>query len=168
MGKELTKMDIKKIQDEIDYRKNELAPKQRDEVQRTRGYGDTSENFEYKAAKRELNRNYSRINYLQNVIDHAIIIDEKKETGVVSLYDKVTLFNEHKNKEMVVTFVTTIRQDSLKGFISKESPMGKAVVGKKIGDRVYVELPNGKGGYYCTILNIEPGEDDGSLDIVAF
>lgn len=168
MGKELTKIDIQKIQDEIDYRMNELAPKLRDEVSRTRAYGDTSENFEYRCAKRELNKNYSRINYLQRIIDTAIIIDEKKEDGVVSLYDKVTIFNEAKNIEKVVTFVTTIRQDSLKGFISKESPLGKACVGKRKGDRAYVELPDNRGGYYVKILNIEPGEDDGSLDIVAY
>ncbi len=168
MGKELTKIDIQKIQDEIDYRKFTLAPSLRDEVSRTRAFGDTSENFEYRSAKRELNKNYSRINYLQAMIDHATIIESKKEDGKVTLYDKVTLYNETKDKEMVVTFVTTLRQDSLKGYISKESPLGKAVVGKKLGDRVYVELPNGKGGYYVKIVKIEPGEDDGSLSIASY
>ena len=167
MHDELTKEDIKKIQEEIDYRNNVLAPQLREEVSRTRAYGDTSENFEYRSAKRKLNQNYSRISYLQRIIDTATIIEPKKQKDVVSLYDKVTLFIEEKNKEMVVRFVTTIRQDSLKMYISKESPLGKACVGRKKGDRVYVKV-NDTNGYYCTIVDVEPGEDDGSQGIMTY
>lgn len=167
MHDELTKEDIKKIQEEIDYRKFTLAPKLRDEVSRTRAFGDTSENFEYRSAKSELNKNYSRIEYLQRMIDTAIVIETKKKKDVVTLYDKVTLFNEDKNKEMVVTFVTTIRQDSTNMYISKKSPLGKACVGHKKGERVFVKINDTKG-YYCTIVDIVPGEDDGTLDISSY
>lgn len=164
MYDELTAADIRLIEDKILYLNNEYAPKLREEVQRTRAFGDTSENFEYKSAKRLLNQTNSKIDYLKKVVDTAKIIEVKKIKDVVCLYDKVTLHIEDKNRDMEVVFVTTVRQDSLKRIISKESPMGKACLYHKKGEKVYVKV-NETNGYYCVIKDIVPGEESDSFEL---
>ena len=139
-----------------------------EEVKVTRAFGDLSENYEYKCAKQAKNRNESRIRYLERMIRTAKVI-EVKEAGAdtVALFDKVTVYNEMMKKEMVLQIVTTLRQDVLKGLISKESPVGKALVGRCVGDRVQVEVnPNLK--YFMEIRAIEKGEDDESLEISSY
>lgn len=164
MYDELTKIDLKKMQEEIDYRTRELRPKLIEEVQTARAFGDLSENYEYKCAKQAKNRNDSRIRYLERMIRTAKVIDVKSDSDSVSLFDKITLFNEMAQKEMTIQLVTTLRQDALKGLISKESPVGKAVLGHKVGDRVPVEVS--PGTHYCVVIRaIEKGTDDASLDI---
>ncbi|MBQ0010953.1 MAG: transcription elongation factor GreA [Ruminococcus sp.] len=168
MHDELTKVDIKKMQEEIDYRKTELLPKLKERLKQARELGDLSENDEYHSAKRELGRNNSRIEYLQQMIDTAIIVESgSKRAGVIGLFDKVTLYMEDDDEEMTITLVTTLRQDSLNGFISKESPLGKAVMGKKVGDRAIVVV-NENCSYYVTIRAVEKGQDDESLNISSF
>ena len=167
MHDELTREDIKKMQEELDYRRLELMPELIEEVKRTRAFGDLSENFEYKCAKQAKNRNESRIRYLERMIRTAKVIEVKGQDDTVGLFDKVTVFNEMVKKEMTIQLVTTLRQDALKGLISKESPVGRALMGHKAGDRVEVAVsPELK--YTVEIRKIEKGTDDASLDISSY
>lgn len=167
MYDELTEVDIKKMQEEIDHRVRVLRPQLIEEVQTTRAFGDLSENYEYKCAKQAKNRNESRIRYLERMIRTAKVIEVKGEEDTVGLFDKVTIFNEMMKKEMTIQIVTTLRQDALKGLISKESPVGKALMGHKVGDRIQVEVsPTMK--YFVEIRGIEKGEDDESLEISSY
>ena len=140
MYDELTEVDIRKMQEEIDYRVRELRPQLIEEVQTARAFGDLSENYEYKCAKQAKNRNDSRIRYLERMIRTAKVIEVKETADTVSLFDTVTIYNEMMKKEMTVRIVTTLRQDALKGLISKESPVGRALMGHKAGDRVEVAV----------------------------
>ena len=167
MHNELTAVDIKKMQEEIDYRCLELRPKLLAEVQRTREYGDLSENAEYKEAKREKNQNESRIRYLKNMIATAKVIEVKKKDDEVCLFDTVTYYVEEDDEEEVRTIVTTLRNDVLSGLLSKDSPLGKTLLGKKVGDRVFVKV-NDNYGYYIVIRNIKKGEDDESIPISSY
>jgi transcription elongation factor GreA len=167
MHDELTKVDIKKMQEEIDYRIKVLTPKLKEELSRARAQGDLSENFEYKSAKRELSRNYSRIDYLQRMIATAVVVSTDSEEGTVGLFNKVCLYVEEDDEEMNIVIVTTLRQNSTEGFISKESPLGKAVMGKKVGDRATVKV-NDNYSYDVIIRSVEKGEDDESLDISSY
>ena len=167
MYDELTEVDIKKMQEEIDHRVRVLRPQLIEEVQTARAFGDLSENFEYKCAKQAKNRNESRIRYLERMIRTAKVIEVEGQDDTVGLFDKVTVFNEMVKKEMTIQLVTTLRQDALKGLISKESPVGKALMGHKVGERVQVEIdPTRK--YFMEIKAIEKGFDDESLDISAY
>ena len=167
MYDELTEVDIKKMQEEIDHRIRVLRPQRIEEVQTARAFGDLSENFEYKCAKQAKNRNESRIRYLERMIRTAKVIEVKGQDDTVGLFDKVTVFNEMVKKEMTIQLVTTLRQDALKGLISKESPVGKALMGRKVGERVQVEIDQTRK-YFMEIKAIEKGFDDESLDISAY
>ena len=167
MYDELTEVDIKKMQEELDYRRITLRPQLLEEVKVARGFGDLSENFEYKAAKQEKNRNDSRIRYLERMIRTARVIEVKGGADTVGLFDSVTIYNELVKREMSIRIVTTLRQDALKGLVSKESPVGKALLGHRAGDRVQVEVdPQTK--YFVEIRAIEKGTDDESLDISSY
>ena len=167
MYDELTEVDIKKMQEEIDHRVRVLRPQLIEEVQTARAFGDLSENFEYKCAKQAKNRNESRIRYLERMIRTAKVIEVKTREDAVGLFDKVTIFNEMMKKEMNIQIVTTLRQDVLKGLVSKESPVGKALMGHKVGDRVQVEVnPNMK--YFVEIRAIEKGRDDENMEINSY
>ena len=167
MYDELTEVDIKKMQEELDHRIRVLRPELIEEVQTARAFGDLSENFEYKCAKQAKNRNESRIRYLQNMIRTAKVIEVKQEESVVGLFDTVVIYNEMMKKEMTIRIVTTLRQDALKGLISKESPVGQAVLGHRAGDRVEVVVsPTMK--YFLQIRSIEKGTDDESLEISSY
>ena len=167
MYDELTEVDIKKMQEEIDHRVRVLRPQLIEEVQTARAFGDLSENFEYKCAKQAKNRNESRIRYLERMIRTAKVIEVKGQDDTEGLFDKVTVFNEMVKKEMTIQLVTTLRQDALKGLISKESPVGKALMGHKVGERVQVEIDQTRK-YFMEIKAIEKGFDDESLDISAY
>ena len=167
MYDELTEVDIRKMQEEIDHRVRVLRPQLIEEVQTARAFGDLSENFEYKCAKQAKNRNESRIRYLERMIRTAKVIEVKGQDDAVGLFDKVTVFNEMVKKEMTIQLVTTLRQDALKGLISKESPVGKALMGHKVGERVQVEIDQTRK-YFMEIKAIEKGFDDESLNISAY
>ncbi|MDY3984213.1 GreA/GreB family elongation factor [Dysosmobacter sp.] len=167
MYDELTEVDIKKMQEEIDHRVRVLRPQLIEEVQTARAFGDLSENFEYKCAKQAKNRNESRIRYLERMIRTAKVIEVKTREDAVGLFDKVTIFNEMVKKEMNIQIVTTLRQDVLKGLVSKESPVGKALMGHKVGDRVQVEVNPGMK-YFVEIRAIEKGRDDESMEINSY
>ena len=168
MHDELTSVDIKKMQEEIDYRELELRPKLIEDVQTARAFGDLSENFEYKAAKQAKNRNDSRVRYLKRMIASAVVIDASSKEDEAGLFDKVTLFYEDENEEEVITIVTTLRQNSRINLISKESPLGQAVLGHKVGDRVFIPIGDRGDGYYAQIRKIEKGKDDESLEISSY
>ena len=167
MYDELTEVDIKKMEEEIRYRRVELGPQLLAEMKRTREFGDLSENAEYKEAKREKRRNESRIRYLENMIRTAHVIEIGRETGTVGLFDKVTLLNERTGEERTIVLVTTLRQNALLGYISKESPLGSAIMGHSEGDRVLIRV-NERMSYYVKLLKIEHGEDDESLPISGY
>ena len=166
MHDELTSVDIKKMQEEIEYRELELRPKLIEDVQTARAFGDLSENFEYKAAKQAKNKNESRIRYLKRMIASAVIIDPVSGEDEAGLFDRITLYIEEDDETEVVTLVTTLRQDPRKGRVSKESPMGQAVLGHKVGDRVFIQV--GDGGYWARIDGIEKGADDESMEIAPY
>ena len=167
MYDELTKVDIEKMEEEIKYRRSVLAPALGAELKRTREFGDLSENAEYKEAKREKRKNEGRIRYLEAMIRTANVIEIEDKADSVSLFDKVTVFNEKMNSEKTIQIVTTLRQNALLGFVSKESPLGSAVMGKKVGDRVLVTV-NESMSYYVKILAIEKGEDNTDLPISSY
>ncbi|MBQ8187183.1 MAG: GreA/GreB family elongation factor [Clostridia bacterium] len=165
MKDELTAVDIKKMKEEIEYRQAVLTPKFKDEVARTRALGDLSENDEYRSAKRELNRNYSRIRYLKAMIETAVVIEvEESDDETVGLFDHITIWYEDDEEERTITIVTTLRNDVLNGLISKESPLGKALLGRRVGERVKIDV-NENYSYYVEIRSLEKGADDASLNI---
>lgn len=166
MHDELTQVDIDKMQEELEHRIHDLRPKLIEEVKVARSFGDLSENFEYKAAKREKNRNDSRIRYLQNMIKTAVVIERNDEADGVALFDKVT-FQDEDGDEEAIQLVTTLRQDALKGLISKESPVGKALMGKRVGDTVRIQV-NENYAYDVTILSIEKTGEDPDIPISTF
>ena len=167
MHDELTAKDLQKMQEELDHRILELRPKLIEDVKVARGYGDLSENFEYKEAKRAKNRNDSRIRYLQAMIKTAVVIEDKSEDGVVGLYDKVTVYIPEDDEEESYTIVTGVRYDVSKGFVSKESPFGKAVFGKRVGDKATVAVSDSYS-YEVVIRAIEKGEDDDSAPLASY
>ena len=132
-----------------------------------RSFGDLSENFEYKAAKREKNRNDSRIRYLQNMIKTAVGIDGTSQGEGIALFDKVTFLVEDDGTQETIQLVTTLRQDALKGLISKESPVGKALLGHKVGDRVKIQVSD-TFAYYVQIQQVEKTGEDPDLPISTF
>ena len=167
MHDELTRVDIQKMQREIEYREQELMPRIIKDVQTARAFGDLSENYEYKAAKQEQRRNMSRIRYLKQMVATAVVIDGDSAADAAGLFDTLRLFLEDEGEEMTIRLVTTLRQNALAGLISKESPLGRAVMGHRVGDRVRVQVSDDYG-YWCRILSIEKGEDDESLEISRF
>ena len=167
MHDELTKEDLKKMQEELDYRRDELMPGIIEEVQRTRAFGDLSENFEYKAAKQAQNKNRSRIRYLERMIKTAHIIRDNSADDEVGLYDKVEIYIPEDDETEIIQVVTTVRCDPRRGLISMESPFGKQVLGKKVGDRFTVQV-NDTYSYEAEIRSITKGEDDGSAPLMAF
>jgi len=167
MHDELTAGDIQKMKDEIEHRIKVLRPQLLAEVKRTREYGDLSENYEYKAAKQEKNRNESRIRYLQQMIDTAIVVEKSGNDDTVGLFDRVTVYIPEDDEEQTMQIVTTVRVNALAGIISKESPMGRALMGKRVGDTVSVRV-NDSYSYDAVIRAIEKGEDTGDIPINRF
>ena len=167
MFDELTQVDIKKIQEEIDYRTGVVRTQIHEDIVAAKEFGDLSENAEYKEARRAKGQNESRITYLQNMLRTAKIIQTNPDPNVVGIFDKVEVFFEAEDESEVMVVSTTLRRDAAKNIISNQSPLGKAIYGKKLGERVYVEIEPGKG-YYVQIKNIEKGEDDESLPITKY
>ena len=160
MYNELTKRDIDKIEEEIEYRKLIVRKEAIEAVKEARAHGDLSENFEYHAAKKDKNKNESRIRYLERMIKTAKIISEDSKIDEIGLNNTVELFFEEDNLVETYRLVTTVRGNSLKGLISIESPIGKAILGHKVNDRIFVKV-NDNNGYYIVIKSIINTEDDG-------
>ena len=159
MGEQLTPNDVKKIKEEIDYRKLVVRKKELEAVKEARAQGDLSENFEYKAAKQDKNRNESRIRYLERMLKHAKIVSDQSAGDEVGINNTVDLYFEDDEEVETYRLVTSIRANSMEGKISIESPLGKAIRGHREGDRVFVKTGE-NGGYYVEIRRIDKSTDD--------
>ena len=167
MYNELTEVDIKKMQEEIDYRMKVVRPKCIEDLKTARGFGDLSENYEYKAAKQELRRCDSRLRYLRRMIATAKVIESDTREGVAGLFDRVEIEYEDEGDTETITLMTTLREDAVNGIISKESPLGRAVMGRRVGERAVVKV-NDEISYAIRIVAVEKGRDDDSLPISSF
>lgn len=167
MYDELTQVDIDKMKQELEHRITVIRPQILEEVKFTRSFGDLSENAEYHAAKRERGRNESRIRYLRNMIKTAKVITPSSRADEVGLFDTVEYYVEEDDCTESVRIVTALRQNSLERLISRESPMGKALMGHRVGDRVCVKVSEDYS-YFIVIRRIEKGNDDASLEIRKF
>ena len=159
MGERLTESDVSKIKEEIEYRKLVVRKKELEAVKEARAQGDLSENFEYKAAKQDKNRNESRIRYLERMLKHAQIVSDESKADEVGINNTVEVYFEEDDETETYRLVTSVRGNSLQGLISIESPLGKAIQGHKVGDCVFVNT-NGNAGYYVKIQKIENTTDD--------
>ena len=160
MGEKLTRQDIRKIEEEIDHRKNVIRREAIEAVKEARAQGDLSENFEYYAAKKYKNQNESRIRYLENMLKNATVVSDRSRSDEVGMNDVVEVYFEDDDETDTYKLVTSIRGDSLENRISIESPIGKALRGHKVGDRVEVKLENGSS-YYLQIRSIDKtGSED--------
>jgi len=161
MYDELTEKDIQKMEEEIEHRKLVVRKQALEDVKEARAHGDLSENFEYKAAKKFKNENESRIRYLEKMIRTAKIISEDSAEDEVGMNNTVELYFEEDDETEIYKIVTTVRSNSLKNLISKESPLGMAIYGHKVGDRCEVKV-NDNYSYFVEIRRIENTVDDGS------
>ena len=167
MRDQLTKNDIKKIEEEIEYRKLVVRKEAIEAVKEARAQGDLSENFEYYAAKKDKNKNESRIRYLERMLRTAVVVSDESKEDEVGINNTVTLYIEEDDETETYKLVTSIRGNSLEGKISTESPLGKAILGKKQGDRVLV-MVNDNYGYYVVIKAIDKSTNDAEDDIRKF
>ena len=166
MHNELTQKDLQLMREELDHRRIVLRPQLLEAVKEARAHGDLSENFEYHAAKKDKNQNESRIRYLERMIKTAVIVSDESAEDEVGMNNTVEVYFEEDDLVEKYKLVTTVRGNSLEGLISTESPLGKALLGHKAGDRVYVEVNPGYG-YYVVIRSIE-NTDDGEDQIRKF
>lgn len=159
MHNELTENDIQKMKEEIEYRKIVVRKEALEEVKETRAHGDLSENFEYHAAKKEKNKNEGRIRYLERMIKTAIIVSDSSKEDEAGLNNTVEVFFEEDNLTERYKLTTTVKENSLEGKISTESPLGRAIFGHKVDDRIFVKV-NEDYGYYIRIQSIDKTTDD--------
>ena len=159
MGERLTKSDVEKIEAEIRDRTLNQRPKLLADLKEARAQGDLSENFEYYAAKRANNQNNSRIRYLENMIKNATIVDDESASGVVGMNNTVTIYIPEDDEEETYKLVTSIRSDSTVNRISIESPIGRAILGAKVGEERTVKV-NDDISYTVVIRSIDETSDD--------
>lgn len=167
MREQLTESDVRKIKEEIEYRKLVVRKKELEAVKEARAQGDLSENFEYKAAKQDKNRNESRIRYLERMLKTAKIVSDTSGEDEVGINNTVELYFEEDDETETYRLVTSVRGNSLEGRISIESPLGKAILGHKEGDRVKVKT-NGEDGYYIVVRSIDKSTDESGDEIRRF
>ena len=167
MFDELTAEDIKKMEEEIEYRKLVVRKNALEAVKEARAQGDLSENFEYSAAKKDKNQNESRIRYLEKMIKTAKIISTDSAEDEVGINNTVTVYFQEDDEEEVYRIVTTVRSNSQKNLISNESPLGKALLGHKVGDKVEVRV-NENYSYVVEIRKIDNTADEGNDKIRSF
>ena len=167
MYDQLTENDLKQMREELDYRRITLRPQLLEDVKTARAFGDLSENFEYKAAKREKNRNESRIRYLARMIKTARLVTDRSAADEVGLFDRVTVWFPEDEEEDVFQIVTTVKGDALHNLISNVSPLGRALLGHKAGETVTVQV-NPTCSYPVEIRSIVKQSDDGSIPISSY
>jgi len=167
MGEKLTASDVKKIEEEIEYRRLVERKRILEDVKEARAQGDLSENFEYYAAKKEKNRNDGRIRYLERMLKNATIVDDSSSDDEVGMNNTVEVYFEDDDETDVYKLVTSIRGNSMNNYISIESPIGKAIMGHKVGDRVRVVV-NDSVSYYVQIKSIDKTTDDADDKIKEF
>lgn len=161
-SEQLTKEDVKRIEAEIEHRKMVVRPQALKALKEARALGDLSENFEYYCAKRDNNQNNSRIRYLEKMLRFATIVDEADDEDTIGINNTVEVYFEDDDYTESYRIVTPIRCDPLHGIISNESPLGAALMGKKIGERVVVNV-DGASEYAVVIKSISKtgeSEDD--------
>ncbi len=154
MNNELTRKDIEDMEAEIEHRKVVVRKELLEHVKEARSHGDLSENFEYYAAKKEKNANEGRIRYLERMIRTAKVLEDDSKDDEVGINKTITVYVEEDDCEEVYKIVTTVREDSLNGLVSNESPMGKALLGHKVGDRVEIEVSKDYS-YFVVIRKID-------------
>ncbi|MCR5775312.1 MAG: transcription elongation factor GreA [Lachnospiraceae bacterium] len=161
---QLTNGDIKKIEAEIEERKSVIRPKLIEDLKEARAQGDLSENFEYYAAKKAKNENESRIRYLDKMLRTAVIISDSSKDDEVGINNIVTLYFEEDDEEQTFKVVSPIRSNSIENRIGNDSPIGKAIIGHKKGDRVRVRV-NEEYSYYVVIRDIDnsPTDEDDAI-----
>ena len=159
MYDELSEADIQKMKEEIEHRKVVVRKEALAAVKEAREQGDLSENFEYQAAKREKNRNESRIRYLERMVKTAKVIKDHSKDDEVGLNNTVTVYFEDEDEEETYRIVTTVREDVLHGLMSVDAPVGKALLGHRVGDTVHVQV-NDKYGYDVEIRKIDKTTDE--------
>ena len=167
MYDKLTKNDIRRLEEEIEHRKLVVRKEAIAEVKEARAHGDLSENFEYYAAKRFKNQNESRIRYLEKMVKTARIIEDDSKEDEVGLDNTVTVYFVDDDEEETYKLVTSVRGDSVSNLITIESPLGKALMGHKVGDTVSVKV-NEQVSYDVVIKNIENTKDEGKEGIREF
>lgn len=167
MREKLTKSDVKKIEEEIEHRKLVVRKEALEAVKEARAHGDLSENFEYHAAKKDKNKNESRIRYLERMLKTAEIITDDSREDEVGLNNTVEVYFEEDEVSEKFRLVTSIRGNSMKGLISTESPIGKAIMGHKVNDRIFI-MVNDNYGYYIVIRSIEKTLEDEADQIRSF
>lgn len=160
----ITQKDVRRIEEEIEHRKLVVRKQAIADVQEARAHGDLSENFEYKAAKQFKNQNESRIRHLERILRTARIISEESKDDEAGLNNIVTIYMPEDDEEMKVKIVTSVRGNSVKGLISIDSPLGKALMKHKVGDTVIVTV-NDSYSYDVLIRKIENMEDDGTDEL---
>ena len=165
MNNELTKSDIKKIEEEIEYRKLVVRKEALEAVKEARAHGDLSENFEYHAAL--LIPFALVVIYLERLVKTAQIVDDSSKDDEVGINNTVVLYFEDDDETDEFRLVTSIRGDIMRNMISIESPLGKALLGKKEGERVYIESETGDG-YYVVIKKLINTNDDSQDKIQSF
>lgn len=153
MNNYLTEENVRKLREELDYRMSVVRAKIAKEKLEAAAHGDRSENAEYKEACRNYKENDNRIQYLLTMISTAIIVDEESnDKSTLGLNSKARIKFVEDDDEDVVTLVTTMDLDLENMCISIESDLGKALMGKKVGDVVEVEAPG--GNYTVEVLEI--------------
>jgi transcription elongation factor GreA len=163
----ITQKDIERMEEEIEHRKLVVRKQALQDVKEAREHGDLSENFEYKAAKQFKNQNESRIRYLERMIKTANVITEDSSEDEVGLNDRVTIYIPEDDKEEIYKIVTTVRTNTLKGLISIESPLGKALLHHKVEETVTIKI-NDSYSYDVIIKEIEKLTDDGTDELLRF
>ena len=153
MREKLTKSDVEKIREEIEHRKLVERKELIEAVKEARSHGDLSENFEYHAAKKEKNRNESRIRYLERMLKTAVIVEDESKEDEIGLNNTVEVYCEDDEEVETYRSVTSVRGSSLNGLVSIESPLGKALLGHKEGDRVFIKV-NDDFGYYVIVKKV--------------
>ena len=169
MYNELTENDIKKMREEIEYRTLVVRKEALEEVKTARAHGDLSENFEYHAAKKEKNRNESRIRYLERMLKTAVIVEDESKEDEIGLNNTVEVYCEDDEEVETYRIVTSVRGSSLNGLVSIESPLGKALLGHKEGDRVFIKV-NDDFGYYVIVKKVikTQSEDEDNKHFLEF
>lgn len=167
MHNQLTENDIKRMEEEIEHRKIVVRKEALEAVKEARAQGDLSENFEYYAAKKEKNKNESRIRFLERMIKTAEVISDESKEDEIGVNNTVSVSFEEDGSVETYKIVTTMRGNSLEGLVSTESPIGSALLGHKKGDSVKVQV-NDNYSYVITVLEITKTIDDGSDKIRSF
>lgn len=153
--KYLTPEGKKQLEEKLDYLKSVKRPEVVKKIGIAREYGDLSENAEYDSAKEEQAEVEAEIAEIEDLLLYAIVINKKNiDTSVVSVGTKVDLYDEEFDEDVIYTITGSSESDPKNGFISNESPVGKALIGHKVGDSVKVTTPGGEISYTIKKISV--------------